>query len=62
MTDQTTEPVTQQQETVMKQKNPLRIEQGRKLVEYNHRKKEELKHLNEQITKQAWQSTNLSLI
>ena len=42
----------QNQETVTKQKNPLRIEQGRKLVEYNHRKKEELKHLNEQITKQ----------
>ena len=52
MTDQTTEPVTQQQETVTKQKNPLRIEQGRKLVEYNRRKKEELKRLNEQITKQ----------
>ena len=52
MTDQTTEPVTQQQETVTKQKNPLRIEQGRKLVEYNRHKKEELKHLNEQITKQ----------
>ena len=47
-----TEPVTQQQETVTKQKNPLRIEQGQKLVEYNHRKKEELKHLNKQITKQ----------
>ena len=47
-----TEPVTQQQETVTKQKNPLRIEQGRKLVEYNHRKKEELRRLNEQITKQ----------
>ena len=46
------EPVTQQQETVTKQKNPLRIEQGKKLVEYNHRKKEELKHLNEQTTKQ----------
>ena len=45
MTDQTVE-------TVTKQKNPLRIEQGRKLVEYNHRKKEELKQLNEQITKQ----------
>ena len=29
MTDQTTEPVTQQQETVTKRKNPLRIEQGR---------------------------------
>ena len=38
--------------TVTKQKNPLRIEQRNKLVEYNHRKKEELKHLNEQITKQ----------
>ena len=34
------------------QKNPLRIEQGPKLVEYNCCKKEELKHLNEQITKQ----------
>ena len=43
------ETVTQ---TVTKQKNPLRIEQGRKLVEYNKRKKEELKRLNEQITKQ----------
>ena len=52
MTDQITEPVTQRQETVTKPKNPLRIEQGRKLVEYNKRKKEELKHLNEQITKQ----------
>ena len=47
-----TEPVTQQQETVTKQKNPLRIEQGKKLAEYNHCKKEELKCLNEQITKQ----------
>ena len=35
-----------------KQKNPLRIEQGRKLVEYNKLKKEELKRLNDQITKQ----------
>ena len=52
MTDQTMEPVTQQQKTVTKQKNPLRAEQGRKLVEYNKRKKEELKRLNEQITKQ----------
>ena len=53
MTDQTAETVTQQsQETVTKQTNPLRIEQGRRLVEYNRRKKEELKHLNEQITKQ----------
>ena len=42
----------QNQETVTKQKNPLRIEQGRKLVEYNRRKKEELTRLNEQITKQ----------
>ena len=33
-------------------KNPLRIEQGKKSVEYNKRKKEELKRLNEQITKQ----------
>ena len=46
------EPVTQQQETVTKQKNPLRIEQGKKLVKYNKCKKEELKHLNKQITKQ----------
>ena len=51
MTDQTTEPVTQQQETVTKQKNPLRIEQFRKLVDCNCRKKEELKRLNERITK-----------
>ena len=42
----------QNQETVTKQKNLLRIEQGRKLVEYNKRKKEELKRLNDQITKQ----------
>ena len=46
------ETVTQQQETVTKQENPLRIEQGKKLGEYNCRKKEELKRLNEQITKQ----------
>ena len=46
------EPVTQQQETVTKQKNPLRIDQGRKLVEFNKHKMEELKQLNEQITKQ----------
>ena len=53
MTDQTVETVTQQnQETVTKQKNPLRVEQGRKLIEYNKRKKEELKCLNDQITKQ----------
>ena len=53
MADQTAEPVTQQnQETVTKQKNPLRVEQGRKLVEYNKRKKEELKRLNDRITKQ----------
>ena len=43
----------QNQETVTKQKNPLRVKQGRKLVEYNKRKKEELKHLNDQITKQG---------
>ena len=53
MADQTTETVNQQkQEIVTKQKNPLRIEQGKKLVEYNCRKKEELKCLNKQITKQ----------
>ena len=53
MADQTVETVTQQnQETVTKQKNPLRIDQGRKLVEYNRRKKEELKRLSEHITKQ----------
>ena len=53
MADQTADTVTQQnQETVTKQKNPLRIEQGRKLVEYNHHKKEELKCLNDRITKQ----------
>ena len=46
------ETVNQQQETVTKQKNPLRNEQGKRLVEYNRRKKEELKRLNEQITKQ----------
>ena len=44
--------MNQQQETVTKQKNPLRIEHGKKLVEYNQRKKEEIKWLNEQITKQ----------
>ena len=53
MENQKTETVNQQkQETVTKQKNPLEIEQGKKLVEYNCCKKEELKHLNEQITKQ----------
>ena len=53
MADLTVETVTQQnQETVTKQKNPLRIEQGRKLVEYNCHRKEELKHLNKWITKQ----------
>ena len=52
MTDQTAEPVAQQQKTVTKQKNPLRTEQGKKLVEYNRCKKNELKRLNEQITKQ----------
>ena len=48
------EPVTQQEETVTKQKNPLRIEQGKQLVEYNKCKKEELKRLNEQTTKQDY--------
>ena len=54
MADQTTETVNQQkQETIAKQKNPLRVEQGKRLVECNCRRIEELKHLNEQITKQA---------
>ena len=44
--------MTQQQETVTKQRNPLRVEQGRKLVKYNWHKKEKLKCLNGQITKQ----------
>ena len=44
--------MNQPKENVTKQKNPLRIEQERKLVGYNCRKKEELKCLNEQITKQ----------
>ena len=48
LNDRTSDPA----KTVTKQKNPPRIEQGRKLVEYNHRKKEELKRLNEHITKQ----------
>ena len=38
-------------ETVTKQKNPPRIEQGQRLVEYNCRKKEELKHVNKLITR-----------
>ena len=48
MKNQKTETVTQQKQgTVMKQKNPLRIEQGKKLV--NGRKKGELRDLDEQI-------------
>ena len=42
----------QKQETITKQKNPLRVEQRQRLVEYNHHKREELKNLNELITKQ----------
>ena len=42
----------QKQETITKQKNPLTIKQKKRLVEYNCRKKEELKHLNENIIKQ----------
>ena len=53
MTDQTMETVNQQQETVTKQNSPLRIEQGKRLIKFNHHKKEELKCLNEQITKQG---------
>ena len=53
MADQTTETVNQQkQETITKQKNPLRVEQAKRLVEYNRCKKQELKNLNEQIMKQ----------
>ena len=44
--------MNQQQETITKVKSPLRIQQRKRLVEYNCHKKEELKHLNEQITKQ----------
>ena len=44
MADQTTETVNQQkQETITKQKDPLRVEQQKRLVEYNHREKGELK-------------------
>ena len=53
MENQKTDTVNQQkQKTVTKQKNPLKIEQGKKLVEYSCQRKEELKRLNEQITKQ----------
>ena len=53
MVDQTTETVNQQKQEIVRKQQKLRTEQGKKLVEYNCRKKEELKHLNEQITKQA---------
>ena len=46
------EPVTQQQETVTKQKNPLRIEQGKNWLNITNVRKKKLKRLNEQITKQ----------
>ena len=50
MADQTTETVNQQkQETITKHKNPLRVEQGKRLVEYNRRKKQELKLLMKHI-------------
>ena len=53
MADQTAETLNQQkQETITKQKNPLRVEQGKRLVEFYRREKQELKNLNEQITKQ----------
>ena len=51
MTDQTMETVNQQQKTITKQRNSLTFEQGKSLVEYNHCKMEELKNLNEQLTK-----------
>ena len=47
----------QKQETITQQKNPLRVEQGKRLVEYNCCKKQELKNLNEQIL--IWQNANL---
>ena len=50
LNDRTSDPAKSRD--VTKQKNTLRIEQGRKLVEYNRCKKEELKRLNEHITKQ----------
>ena len=54
MADQTMETLNQQkQKTITKQKNPLRVEQGKRLVEYNRHKKLELKNLNEKITKQG---------
>ena len=53
MENQTMETMNQQkQETITKQKNLLTVEQGKRLVEYNRRKKQELKNLNEQIKKQ----------
>ena len=53
MADQITETVNQQkQETRTKHNNLLRVEQGKRLVEYNRRKKQELRNLNEKITKQ----------
>ena len=53
MASQTMKTVSQQkQETITKQKNPLRVEQRKRLFDYNCRKKQELKNLNEQITKQ----------
>ena len=48
LNDRTCDPATR---NCNQTENPLRIEQGRKLVEYNCRKKEELKRLNKQITK-----------
>ena len=44
----------QKQETITKKKNPLTVEQGKRFVEYNRHKKQELKILNEQITKQDY--------
>ena len=43
MADQTTEIMNQQkQETITKQKNPLKIEQGKRLADHNRHKKQEL--------------------
>ena len=56
MADQTMKTVSQQkQETITKQKNPLGVEQGKRLVEYNRRKKQELQNLNERLqNKTIW--------
>ena len=61
MADQMMETMNQQKlETITKQKNLLRGEQGKRLVEYNRHKKQELKNLNEQIIKQDDMANHIS--